>query len=152
MTDDHTHSAGGGDSGYFRLAFSATLHCLLGCGLGEVLGVIIGRILGMGNVSTMVLAISLGFVFGFGFGLWPLLRGGFRIAESVKIVLVAEGLSIAVMETAEVLVQVYTPGVMEAGLSDDIFWLGMLAALAAGFAAAFPVNLILVKNGIRHRH
>ena len=148
---DHAH-AGGEREPYFKLAFSATLHCLLGCGLGEVLGVILGRILGMGNVSTMVLAVLLGFVFGFGLGLWPLLRGGFRFAEAVKIVLVAEGLSIAVMETAEVLVQVYTPGVMEAALTDGIFWLGMLAALTAGFAAAFPVNLILVKNGIRHRH
>lgn len=50
------------------------------------------------------------------------------------------------------LAEVYIPGVMEAGLGEGIFWLGMLAALAAGFAAAFPVNLILVKNGIRHRH
>ncbi len=148
---DHKH-AGGEREPYVKLAFSATLHCLLGCGLGEVLGVILGRLFGMGNVSTLVLAVLLGFVFGFALGLWPLLRGGFRFAEAARIVLVAEGLSIAVMETAEVLVQVYTPGVMEAALTDGIFWLGMLAALTAGFAAAFPVNLILVKRGIRHRH
>ena len=66
--------------------------------------------------------------------------------------MVAEGLSIAVMETAEVLVEVYKPGVMGAALTDGIFWLGMLAALTASFAAAFPVNIIMVKNGIRHQH
>ncbi len=50
------------------------------------------------------------------------------------------------------LAEVYIPGVMEAGMGEGIFWLGMLAALTARFAAAFPVNLILVKSGIRHRH
>ncbi len=47
------------------------------------------------------------------------------------------------METAEVMVEVYTPGVMEAGLSSWFFWVGMLLALIAGFIAAFPVNYVL---------
>ena len=64
----------------------------------------------------------------------------------------AEGLSIAVMETAEVLAEVYTPGVMNAGLSDGIFWIGMVLALMAGFVAAYPVNYVLVKRGVRHCH
>jgi len=64
----------------------------------------------------------------------------------------AETLSIAVMEAIEVLVQVHTPGVMDAGLSSWIFWLGMGVALAAGYAAAFPVNYILIGKGIRHIH
>ena len=54
------------------------------------------------------------------------------------------------METVEVLVQVYTPGVMEAHLTDGIFWIGMFLGLIAGFAAAFPVNYLLVKKGVRH--
>ena len=64
----------------------------------------------------------------------------------------ADVLSIVVMETAEVLVEVYTPGVMEAGLGAPIFWYGMLLALTAGFLAAFPVNYILVGKGIGHHH
>lgn len=66
--------------------------------------------------------------------------------------LVAEGLSIAVMETTEVLVEIYTPGVMSAGLASPIFWGGMLLALTAGFIAAWPVNFWLVGMGIRHVH
>ncbi len=58
----------------------------------------------------------------------------------------------AVMETFEVLVQVYSPGVMDAGLTDGIFWLGMLLGLIAGFIAAFPVNYIFIKRGYRHQH
>ena len=134
------------------LATSATAHCLLGCGLGEVVGVIIGVALALSTVVTLVLAVVLGFVFGFALGLVPLVRAGFGWARAIKQVLVAEGLSIAVMETAEVLVEVYTPGVMAGGLSAPIFWLGMLLALTAGFLAAFPVNYILVGKGIRHHH
>ena len=65
----------------------------------------------------------------------------------------AEGLSIAVMKATEVLVELYyRPGVMGAGLSSPIFWLGMGLALLAGFIAAWPVNYWLVGKGIRHIH
>ena len=134
------------------LAHSATLHCLLGCGIGEVVGIIIGTALGLSNLITIVLALVLGFVFGFIFGMWPLLRAGFDLSRAARQVFIAETLSIVVMEATQVLVQVYTPGVMDAGLNSWIFWLGMGLALAAGYAAAFPVNYILVGKGIRHAH
>lgn len=135
-----------------KLAASATFHCLLGCGLGEVVGIIIGKSLALSNVHTIILAVSLGFVFGFGLGLIPLLKARFQLKDAVRQVLIAEGLSIAVMETAEVLVEVYTPGVMSAGLLSGLFWGGMILALTAGFVAAFPINYILVGRGIRHVH
>ena len=137
---------------HFSLALSATLHCLIGCGLGEVLGMIIGTWLDMSNTSTMILAIVLGFVLGFAFGVIPLRRAGFSFSKAFKQVLVAEGLSIAVMETVEVAVQVNTPGVMDAHLNDWVFWKGMLLGLVAGFIAAFPINYIFAKKGIRHQH
>ncbi len=135
-----------------KLATSATAHCLLGCGIGEVVGVIIGTSLAWSNVQTIVLAVILGFVFGFALGLVPLMRARFQMKDAVRQVLIAEGLSIAVMETAEVLVEVYTPGVMEAGLRSGLFWMGMFLALVAGFIAAFPINYVLVGRGIRHVH
>jgi len=73
-------------------------------------------------------------------------------AAATKIVVVTETASIATMETGEVLTELFFPGMMSAELSDFIFWLGLLAALAVGFAVAFPVNLYLVKRGIRHQH
>lgn len=136
----------------FSLAFSATLHCLAGCGLGEVLGMIIAVLFGLDNHTSMILAIVLGIIGGFALGIIPLRRAGFHWKYALKQVFIAEGLSIAVMETFEVLVQVYTPGVMEAGLGDLIFWQGMLLGLIAGFIAAYPVNYIFVKKGIRHQH
>lgn len=135
-----------------RLATSATLHCLMGCGLGEIVGMLIAMNLGMALVPSIVLAVSLGFVFGFVLGMRPLLKHGYSFSNAFKQVLIAEGLSIVFMETAEVLIQVYTPGVMQAGLLDPILWGGMLLALTAGFIAAWPVNLIMVKKGYRHEH
>ena len=135
-----------------KLAFSTTLHCLLGCGIGEVVGVIIGTAFLMTIINTMILAVSLGFVFGFILGMRPLLKAGFNFKKAFRTVLIAEGLSIVVMETTEVLVEVYTPGVMQAGLTSWIFWAGMLLALTAGFIAAYPVNYYLIGRGIRHQH
>ncbi len=150
---DHKHSHDILDkASHLKLAHSATFHCLIGCGIGEVIGIIIGTALGFSNLITLILAIVLGFVFGFIFGMWPLLRAGFAFSRAVRQVFIAETLSIVVMEAAQVLVQVYTPGVMDAGLSSWIFWFGMLLALAAGYAAAFPVNYIMIGKGIRHAH
>ena len=154
MTHPHEHSDASRSmqDGRFRLATSATIHCLAGCGIGEVLGVVVGVALGFSRVGTIVLAVSLGFVFGLALGLIPLFRAGYTTRGAFKQVLIAEGLSIAVMETTEVLVEIYTPGVMASGLSSPIFWLGMGLALLAGFTAAWPVNYWLVGKGIWHVH
>jgi len=135
-----------------KLAFSATLHCLLGCGIGEVIGIIIGTALLMSNINTLILAVVLGFVFGFILGIIPYLKAGFNLKRAFRTVFIAEGLSIVVMEATEVLVEVYTPGVMEAGLTSWVFWAGMLLALTAGFIAAYPVNYFLIGKGVRHLH
>jgi len=149
---DHHDHGGHKKSGNISMAVQATLHCLMGCGIGEVAGIIIGRLLGLDTVTTMILAVSLGFVFGLALGIRPLLKGKIGFSKSLKIVLASEGLSILVMESAEVLTEIYTPGVMAAGLDEGIFWLGMLLALSAGFLAAFPVNVYLIGKGVRHCH
>jgi len=150
---NHMHSMHSPDStSQLGLAHSATWHCVMGCGIGEIVGVIIGTAIGLPVLHTLILAVILGFVFGFAFGLWPLLRAGFDFARAIHQVFIAESLSIVVMEATEVLVQIYTPGVMEAGLGHWMFWLGMTLALIAGYAAAFPVNYVLVGKGIRHVH
>ena len=113
---------------------------------------VLGVALGFTRVGTITLAVSLGFVFGFALGVIPLFRAGYTTKVAFGQVLIAEGLSIAVMETTEVLVEIYTPGVMDSGLSSPIFWLGMGLALTAGFAAAWPVNYWLVGKGIRNVH
>jgi uncharacterized membrane protein len=135
-----------------KLATSATIHCLLGCGLGEVLGMIIGNALNMNMIDTTILSVILGFVAGLSLGIVPLLRAEFHFTKAFKTLIVAEGLSIAVMEAFEVMTQWMIPGVMEASLSEGIFWVGMMAALVVGFLAALPVNYFMIKRGVRHHH
>jgi len=85
-------------------------------------------------------------------GILPLKNAGFTLGKALKTVIIAEGLSIAVMEAFEVITEMAIPGVMTAHITDSIFWIGMIAALAVGFIAAFPVNYIFIKRGVRHRH
>jgi hypothetical protein len=138
--------------GTLKLAISATFHCLIGCGIGEIAGMVIAMWLGMGLMDSMILAIILGFIAGLALGIVPLFKAGFTMAEAFKTVIIAEGLSIAVMEAVEVWTQLSIPGVMEAGLTDGLFWLGMFLGLAAGFVAALPVNYVVIARGVRHQH
>ncbi len=135
-----------------KLAFWTTAHCSLGCGLGEVVGVIIGVALGLVSWISLVIGVFMGFIFGFSLGVIPLLKRGRTFKQSFKIIFIAGFVSIAVMETAEVLIEVFTPGVMSSGLSRPIFWIGMLLALAGGFIASYPVNYFMIKKGVRHCH
>jgi F0F1-type ATP synthase assembly protein I len=136
----------------FILALNATLHCLIGCGIGEVMGMIIGTALNMSMFDTTILSVIMGFVAGLSLGVLPLLKASFTLKNAFKTVLIGEGLSIVVMEAFEVLTQWMIPGVMEAHLTDMIFWIGMAAALAVGFIAALPVNYVMIRRGVRHQH
>jgi len=146
------HKASAPAESDFRLAISATLHCLVGCGIGEVAGMIISTAIGLNNLHSIILAVILGFIAGLVLGIMPLRKHGFTFNNALKTVLITEGISITVMEAFEVFAEVSIPGVMNAHLNESIFWLGMFAALIAGFIAALPVNYILVKRGIRHQH
>jgi len=137
---------------YHKLSFYTTIHCLMGCGLGEIVGVIIGIALGLSIWPSITIGVILGFVFGFYLGIIPLVKVGKTPFEAFKIIFLAEFISIAVMETGEVLAEVFIPGVMSASLSQPIFWFGMLGALITGFLFAYPVNYIMVKRNIKHCH
>ena len=100
----------------------------------------------------MVLGIVAGIMGGFLLGMRPLRRAGYTWQESARLVLVTEGLSIGVMEAAEVTLQTQVHAIMNASLLSAAYWLGMLASLVVGFAAAWPVNLWLVRRGVRHHH
>jgi hypothetical protein len=136
----------------FKLAFNATVHCLSGCFLGEILGLIISLIIGLGTIESTLLAVAMGFVMGLFLGVLPLIKAGYNFNNAIKIIILAEGISIAVMEGFEVLIMILIPGVMDAGIFDILFWSGMIGGLAVGFIAALPINYLMIKRGIRHSH
>ena len=138
------------DKALDSMAASATLHCLTGCAIGEILGLMIGTALGLTAGVTVVLAVALAFVFGYTLSTLPLLQGGLGFFAALQLVLAADTLSIATMEVVDNLVMMVIPGAMDAGLVNPLFWVSMTLALAAAFAAAFPVNRHLLGKGKGH--
>ncbi len=132
------------------VAASATLHCLTGCAIGEVLGMVIGTSLGWGNLATIGLAVALAFVFGYAFTLVGVLRAGVGLAAAVKVALVADTLSITVMEIVDNAVMLAVPGAMDAGPGSVLFWASLAFALTVAFFVAWPVNRWLISRGRGH--
>lgn len=133
-----------------RLAVRATLHCLTGCAIGEVAGLAIGTALGWGTWSTIGLAIGLAFLFGYSFTAVPLLRAGLPMRSVVRLALVADTVSIAVMEVVDNGFMLLVPGAMDSGLADPLFWGSLAAALAVAFVVTVPVNRWMIAGGRGH--
>jgi uncharacterized cupredoxin-like copper-binding protein len=148
------HGAHGGQpamgGGINSMAASATLHCLTGCAIGEIAGLIIGTAIGLSTLATIALAIGLAFFFGYTLSTLPLVKAGLGFFGALSIVLAADTLSIATMELVDNAVMAAIPGAMDAGLSNPVFWLGMMVALTAAFIAAYPVNRYLLARGKGH--
>lgn len=132
------------------MAASATLHCLTGCAIGEIAGLMVGTAIGLGTGATIILAVALSFVFGYMLSTLPLLKAGLGFFAALSVVFAADTLSIATMEVVDNITMAIIPGAMNAGLINPIFWLSMMLALAAAFAAAFPVNRYLLTKGKGH--
>jgi len=150
--DQIAYSVNENETSPAQLATSATLHCLAGCGVGEIAGDALGTGLNLSNRLTIGLGLLFGLIGGFGLGILPLRRRGIPLGAAARIVLISEGLSIAVMEATEASVEVFVPGLMAATLTQAFYWFGMAGALIAGFLAAWPVNYALVRRGVTHRH
>ena len=133
-----------------RLAARATTHCLIGCAIGEVLGMVIGTALGWPNLPTIVLAVALAFVFGYSLTLWPLIASGMPLRAALALALVADTLSITVMEIVDNAIMLIIPGAMDAHLDNLLFWGSLAVALAIAWVVAFPVNRWLIGRGRGH--
>ncbi|MFE9747051.1 DUF4396 domain-containing protein [Saccharothrix saharensis] len=136
--------------GGWGTAIGATLHCLTGCALGEVLGMTIGTAAGFGDAATIALSVALAFAFGYALTARRVRRTGLPLRRAVRIALVADTLSITVMELVDNLVLVAIPGAMDAGVADAMFWLSLAGALAIAFIVTVPVNRRLIAQGRGH--
>ncbi len=142
------HGSAGSTS--WRMAASATLHCLTGCAIGEVLGLVIGTALGWSTAPTIALAIGLAFFFGYALTLVGVRRAGIDWGTAIKLALAADTLSIAIMELVDNAVVLAVPGAMEAGLSSLLFWGSLAFALAVAFVVTWPVNKWMIERGRGH--
>ncbi len=132
------------------MAVQATLHCLLGCAIGEVLGMVLGTAWGWSNLATVVLAVGLAFLFGYALALWSVLKNGVPFRPAVRIVLLADTVSIATMEIVDNLIMLAVPGAMDTHLGDPLFWSTLAVALTVAFVVTVPVNRWLIARGKGH--
>ena len=133
-----------------RTALAATWHCLSGCAIGEILGLVIATAFDWGDAASIAIAVALAFFFGYALTLRPLLRSGVTPRQAASVALVADTLSIMVMEIVDNGFILIVPGAMEAGLGDFLFWWSLGVGLAIAFVAAFPVNRVLIARGRGH--
>lgn len=142
------HRAHGGDLN--RIALVATLHCLTGCAIGEIAGMVLGSVLGWSSAQTIALAVTLAFVTGFAMTALPFLLRGYGVRAALRIALLADTASIAVMEIVDNALMLVIPGAMDAGLASPVFWGSLALSLAVAAAAAWPVNRWLIARGRGH--
>lgn len=134
----------------WRMAASATLHCLTGCAIGEVLGMVLSTALNWGNLASIAVSIALAFVFGYGLTLWSLRGHGLAPKRRLNLAFASDTLSISTMEVVDNTFILVVPGAMAAGLNTSLFWWSLLVSLAVAFVVTVPVNKWLISKGKGH--
>jgi uncharacterized protein DUF4396 len=133
-----------------QAAVSATTHCLTGCALGEVAGMALATAFGWANLLQIVLAVVLAFIFGYSLTLWPVLRAGLSFRQATGVALVADTVSIAIMEAVDNGFVLVVPGAIDAGLGDAKFWWSIALGFAIAFGPAWAANRWLIARGKGH--
>jgi hypothetical protein len=150
MTHHHPLSSPQEPSPNWRVALSATIHCLTGCAIGEVLGMVIGTALDWSNAATVVLSILLAFFFGYALTLRPLVSSGMALRSAISLAFAADTISIAVMEIVDNALMLAIPGAMDSPITSLFFWSALAFSLVVAGIAAFPINAWLIKRGRGH--
>ena len=126
------------------------LHCLTSCAIGEVLGMVIGTAAGWSAWATVALAVGLAFFIGYALTVRAVLRAGLGLRRAVRVALLADTVSIAVMEVVDHGVMLAVPGAMEAGATSWVFWGSLAVALAVAFVVTLPINRRMMSRGRGH--
>ncbi|MFC7495402.1 MULTISPECIES: DUF4396 domain-containing protein [unclassified Nocardioides] len=134
----------------WRMAVTATRHCLTGCAIGEVLGMALATWWGWSDAPSIALAVGLAFFFGYLLTFAGQRRAGVDVRNAIRIALAADTVSILVMEIVDNGFLLLIPGAMEAGLADWFFWGSLAAALAVAFVVTVPVNHWMIRRGRGH--
>jgi len=134
--------------GEWRRAARSVAHCYSGCGLGEIVGLTLA--VGVLAAPTMAVAlITFGFAYAAGFALTvgPLMQEGTGFGQAARDALYSETPSITIMEIVAIGVDLTLAG--GAGPTQVLFWSSMIVSLSCGLIAAYPVNVILIRFGIK---
>jgi hypothetical protein len=105
---------------------------------------------GWSNVASIFLAVVLAFLFGYSLTVWPVLRAGLSFRQATGVALVADTVSIAIMELVDNAFVLLVPGAIDAGLGDAKFWWSIALGFAIAFGPAWAANRWLIARGRGH--
>lgn len=132
----------------WRKGFRSVCHCYSGCGAGEITGVFLALgLLTLGNLYVALVTFALAYVFGYAMTVGPLVQDGVPLAEAVVDAFYSETASITVMEIVAIGTDLWLAG--EATMGDVLFWSALAFSLSMGLLAAYPVNVLLVRFGVK---
>jgi hypothetical protein len=132
----------------WRKGFRSVSHCYSGCGTGEVLGVSMAvGLFAFKTTGVVVLTFALAYVFGYLMTVGPLMQEGIGLREALWDAFYSETASITVMEIVAITTDVWLAG--DAGMGDVLFWTSLVFSLSLGLLAAYPVNVVLIRFGVK---
>lgn len=132
----------------WRKGFRSTAHCYSGCGGGEIIGVLITvAMLGLGQLWVVLATFSLAYTAGLLLTAGPLIQDGVPAHRAWRDAFYSESASIVVMEAVAITVDLHLAGA--ATMQHTRFWLSLAVSLSLGFLAAYPVNVLLIRLGVK---
>ena len=132
----------------WRKGFRSVAHCYSGCGAGEVTGVFIAAgLLSLGTMWVAVITFFFAYVFGYGMTLGPLLQDGVPLKKALIDTFYSDTATITVMEVTAISLDLWLAA--SATMGQALFWTSLLLSLTVGLIAAYPVNVLLVKFGVK---
>ncbi len=132
----------------WRRAFRSVAHCYSGCGAGEIVGVSLSvGLLALGQWGVALFTFTCAYLAGYALTVGPLMQEGVGFREAMWDAFLAETPSITIMEVTAISVDLWLAG--SAGLGDALFWAALAVSLSIGLFAAYPVNVALIRWGVK---
>ena len=94
---------------------------------------VVATAFGWGAMASVITAVVLVFLVGYSFTLIPLVRSGMALVAALPLALMADTVSIIVMELVDNAIMLVVPGAMSTSLLEPIFWGSLVASIALAF-------------------
>ncbi|MEV7615746.1 DUF4396 domain-containing protein [Streptomyces sp. NPDC089799] len=138
----------------WKQAFGSTIHCVAGDATGIMVAAVAASLIGLAPWADALLEYAVGFGFGLlvfqALFMRDMLGGSY--VRAVRSTVFAEWLSMncvmGAMVAVNVIVRSHVPGARD--VADVRFWATFSLAVLAGLACAYPVNVWLVANHLKH--
>ena len=132
----------------WRRAWRSVAHCYSGCGAGEVVGVTLAAgILSLATGWVAGITFGCAYLFGYALTVGPLVQEGVGWGEALVDAFWSETASITVMEVTAIGADLVLAG--EAVIGEPLFWSALIFSLSLGLLAAYPVNVLLIRVGVK---